>query len=62
MIQNGTLRIGDSFVAGIYPGKVRALLMTRARGWKKATPSMPVEVLGFEGMPESRGSLRGSRG
>ena len=53
MIQNGTLRIGDSFVAGIYPGKVRALFDDKGQRVEEATPSMPVEVLGFEGMPEA---------
>lgn len=53
MIQNGTLRIGDPFVAGIYPGKVRALFDDKGQRVEEATPAMPVEVLGFEGMPEA---------
>ena len=53
MIQNGTLHIGDPFVAGIYPGKVRALFDDKGQRIEEATPAMPVEVLGFEGMPEA---------
>jgi translation initiation factor IF-2 len=53
MILNGTLHIGDPFVAGIYPGKVRALFDDKGQRVEEATPSMPVEVLGFEGMPEA---------
>ena len=53
LIQRGTLRIGDTFVAGIYPGKVRALFNDRGGKLEEATPSMPVEVLGFTGIPEA---------
>ncbi len=53
MVLNGTLRIGDPFVAGIFPGKVRALFDDKGQRLEEATPSMPVEVLGFEGIPEA---------
>ncbi|MCX7787755.1 MAG: translation initiation factor IF-2 [Spirochaetes bacterium] len=53
LIQRGTLRIGDTFVAGIYPGKVRAIFNDRGVKLEEATPSMPVEVLGFTGIPEA---------
>ncbi len=53
MVQNGTLRIGDPFVAGIFPGKVRALFDDKGQRIEEAGPSTPVEVLGFEGMPEA---------
>ncbi len=53
IIQRGTLRIGDSFVAGIYSGKVRALFDDHGNKLEAATPSMPVEVLGFGGIPSS---------
>jgi translation initiation factor IF-2 len=49
----GTLRIGDSFVAGVYPGKVRALFNDKGERIEEAPPSMPVEVIGFEGMPNA---------
>jgi len=53
MVQRGTLRIGDSFVAGVWPGKVRALFNDRGERGEEATPSMPIEVLGFEGIPNA---------
>ena len=53
VVERGTLRIGDSFVAGIFPGKVRALFNDRGERIDEATPSTPVEVIGFEGMPNA---------
>jgi translation initiation factor IF-2 len=53
MIERGTLKVGDSFVAGIWPGKVRALFNDKGEKLEEATPSMPVEVLGFEGIPNA---------
>ena len=53
MIQRGTLKIGDSFVAGIWPGKVRALFTDKSEKIDEATPSMPIEVIGFEGIPNA---------
>ena len=53
MVQNGTLHIGDPFVAGIFPGRVRAMFDDKGNRIELATPSMPVEVIGFEGMPEA---------
>jgi translation initiation factor IF-2 len=58
MVQRGTLRIGDSFVAGIWPGKVRALFDDKGNKVEEATPSMPVEVLGFEGIPDAGDPLQ----
>jgi len=53
VVERGTLRIGDSFVAGIFPGKVRALFDDRGQRIDEAVPSTPVEVIGFEGMPNA---------
>jgi translation initiation factor IF-2 len=53
MIQKGTLKIGDSFVAGVWPGKVRALFNDKGKRVETATPAMPIEVLGFEGIPNA---------
>jgi len=53
LIQRGTLRVGDSFVAGIFPGKVRALFNDRGQKVEEAGPSTPVEVLGFTGVPDA---------
>lgn len=58
IVQRGTLRIGDSFVAGIWPGKVRALFNDKGTRIEEATPSMPVEVLGFEGIPNAGDPLQ----
>jgi translation initiation factor IF-2 len=58
MIQRGTLMIGDSFVAGVWPGKVRALFTDKGDKVEEATPSMPIEVLGFEGIPNAGDPLQ----
>ncbi len=50
LIQRGTLHVGDSFVAGIYSGRVRAMFDDKGDKIEKATPAMPVEVLGFAGL------------
>ncbi|MFN8007038.1 MAG: translation initiation factor IF-2 [Terriglobia bacterium] len=52
LVQNGTLNIGDSFIAGAVTGKVRAMLDYRGRIAKSAEPSMPVEVLGLQSVPQ----------
>jgi len=51
LVQNGTLRVGDNFVAGAVYGKVRAMFDENANTVKEAEPSTPVEVLGLEGLP-----------
>jgi len=51
LIQNGTLRNGDAFVAGQNHGRVRALFDERGHLVKSAGPSTPVEVLGWNGTP-----------
>jgi translation initiation factor IF-2 len=51
LIQKGTLKVGDVFVAGVSYGKVRAMFNDRGERVKKATPSTPVEVLGFSEVP-----------
>lgn len=53
LIEKGTLRISDSFVAGIYPGKVRALFDDKGKKIEEVTPGLPVEVLGFTGIPDA---------
>jgi translation initiation factor IF-2 len=53
LIQRGTLKTGDSFVAGIYPGKVRAMFNDKGDKVDSATPSIPVEILGFTGIPDA---------
>jgi translation initiation factor IF-2 len=51
LIQRGTLRVGDIFVAGSEWGRVRALLDDRGNSLREAGPSTPVEVLGLNGTP-----------
>jgi translation initiation factor IF-2 len=51
LVQDGTLRVGDTFIAGTIVGKVRALIDDRGRSIKAAPPSTPVEVLGLGGVP-----------
>ena len=51
LVQNGTLKIGDSIVAGTTYGKVRAMINDRGDNVKKAGPSVPVEVLGLNDVP-----------
>ena len=53
LVQKGTLKIGDSFVAGIYHGKVRAMFDERGNKVTEVFPSTPVLVLGFEGAPQA---------
>jgi translation initiation factor IF-2 len=53
LIEKGTLKVGDAFVAGIFHGKVRAMFDDKGRNIKEATPSMPVEILGFSGVPDA---------
>ena len=53
IIQRGTLKQGDPFVAGIYSGRVRAMFDDRGRRITEAGPSTPVEVLGMEEMPNA---------
>jgi len=53
LVQTGTLRIGDSIIAGTAHGKVRAMINDRGEKVKKAGPSVPVEVLGLSDVPEA---------
>ena len=53
LVQSGTLRVGDVFVSGRYSGKVRAMMADFGKRMKEASPSCPVEVLGFTGVPEA---------
>ena len=53
IIQRGTLHQGDPFVAGIYSGRVRAMFDDRGKRITEAGPSIPVEVLGMEEMPNA---------
>jgi translation initiation factor IF-2 len=52
LVRNGTLRVGDYFICGSVFGKVRAMFDDRGGPIREAEPSMPVEVLGLDSLPE----------
>jgi translation initiation factor IF-2 len=53
LIQNGSLKIGDVFVAGANSGRVKAMLDEYGNRLKKVLPGFPVQVLGFDGTPQA---------
>jgi translation initiation factor IF-2 len=53
LVQDGTLKLGDTVVAGEHIGKVRAMLDDKGRTLTEVGPSTPVEVLGLSGVPEA---------
>ena len=53
LVESGTLRAGDSFVIGVYSGKVRAMFDDQGNAVNEAGPSMPVEVLGISSVPSA---------
>ena len=57
LVQTGTLKIGDSVVAGNVRGRVKAMLNDGGKRVRTASPSAPVEVLGLSGLPEAGDSL-----
>jgi translation initiation factor IF-2 len=58
LIQRGTLRVGDALVAGAHFGRVRAMHDFIGQRLKRGTPGQPVEVLGFDGVPEAGEHVR----
>jgi translation initiation factor IF-2 len=59
LVQKGTLRIGDSFVCGVWSGRVRAMFNERGQRIEVAKPSQPVQVIGFDGIPQAGDDLVG---
>jgi translation initiation factor IF-2 len=53
LVQKGTLKVGDPFVGGIYSGKVKAMFDERGRRTEVVGPSTPVQLLGFDGIPQA---------
>ena len=53
LVQKGTIRVGDNVAAGSCYGKVRAMIDDKGRRVKEATPSMPVEILGLNDVPNA---------
>jgi translation initiation factor IF-2 len=58
LVQDGTLSVGDNFIAGPVVGKVRALIDDRGRQVKSAGPATPVEVLGLTSLPQPGDSFQ----
>ncbi len=57
LVQKGILNIGDTFVAGVFSGKVKAMYDEREHKLEHAGPSTPVQVLGFDGVPQAGDSF-----
>lgn len=53
LVQNGTLRVGDSIVVGTTYGRVRAMTNEWGKPLKEATPSTPVEIIGLQSVPQA---------
>lgn len=53
LVKNGTLRIGDTILSGLYYGRIKAMMDDRGHRVESAPPSTPVEVLGLQGVPEA---------
>ena len=57
LIQEGTLKVGDPFVAGANFGKIRALINEKGKRVKEVGPTMPIEIIGLSGVPEAGDSF-----
>jgi translation initiation factor IF-2 len=57
LVQEGTLRVSDAFVCGVFYGKVRAMVDDRGQKVEAAPPSFPVEILGLQGVPQAGDSF-----
>jgi len=53
LVKGGTLNVGDNFICGHMAGRVRAMIDERGKRVKTAGPSIPVQVLGFDGVPQA---------
>jgi translation initiation factor IF-2 len=53
LVQKGTLSVGDSFIAGVQSGRIRAMFDERGNRIDKVPPSTPVQILGFDGVPQA---------
>jgi translation initiation factor IF-2 len=58
LVQQGTMKVGDPFIAGQIFGRVRAMFDDRGRAIDKAGPSTPIEVLGLQGVPAAGDQLQ----
>jgi translation initiation factor IF-2 len=53
LVQTGTLRVGDSFICGLFDGRVRAMLDERGKPVREAGPGVPIQILGSGGVPQA---------
>lgn len=53
IVQNGTLKIGDIVIAGLISGRIRAMINDKQQRVEVATPSVPVEIIGLESVPQA---------
>ncbi|MGI8811130.1 MAG: translation initiation factor IF-2, partial [Pyrinomonadaceae bacterium] len=58
LVQQGTMRVGDPFIAGQFYGKVRAMFSDRGEPVLEAPPATPVEVLGLQGVPQAGDTIQ----
>ncbi|MGH7872311.1 MAG: translation initiation factor IF-2, partial [Candidatus Binatia bacterium] len=57
LVQEGTLRVGDAFVCGVFSGRIRAMINDLGQKVETAPPSSPVEILGLQGVPQAGDSF-----
>ena len=57
LVQEGTLRVGDAFVCGVFSGRIRAMINDLSQKVEAAPPSFPVEILGLQGVPQAGDSF-----
>lgn len=57
LVRKGSMRIGDSFICGIWSGRARAMFDERGRRVEVARPSQPVQLIGFDGIPQAGDEL-----
>ena len=57
LVQKGSLRIGNSFICGVWSGRARAMFDERGRRVEAAHPSQPVQLIGFDGIPQAGDDL-----
>jgi len=53
LVKNGTLRVGDVALSGLYYGRIKAMINDKGKRLEEAPPSTPVEILGLSGVPEA---------
>ncbi len=58
LVQQGTMRVGDPFIAGQFYGKVRAMFSDTGAAITEAPPATPVEVLGLQGVPQAGDAIQ----